>query len=221
MTDPGTTSLLQRWVIDGGFMMVGLVPAAILTVAYSIQGFLNLRRSRVAPPGFIARLGEIKRISGAETARQSLTNSRHSIAVVLLNVLAHLRIKGDADAAEVLREEIENECDLLAQQNSQLSIIYTVAPLMGLLGTVFGMLGTFNEFTSAANPRIQELAGGINIALITTAWGLGIAIPAFLILSLIRAKISTYETQILPTEGAEALRILIGEDAALSDDLDT
>jgi biopolymer transport protein ExbB len=211
--DPSTAAaaptLLQRWVIDGGIMMVGLVPAAFLTVAYAVQALINLRRGRVCPPDFPARLEAAA--SSPEALRGFLAASSTSIAAILQNVLQHLEAKPSADPAEVLREEIETECDLLTEQNSQLTVIYTTAPLMGLLGTVFGMLDTFNRFATSKEPSVQELAIGINIALITTAWGLSIAIPAYIVLYLLRRRIASFENILLPGVGAECLRIMRGQ----------
>lgn len=208
--DPSTAAaaptLLQRWVLDGGIMMVGLVPAAFLMVAYAVQALINLRRGRVCPADFPSRLRAAA--TSAESLRAFLAASGTSIAAILANVLQHLDANPTADPAEALREEIETECDLLAEQNSQLTVIYTTAPLMGLLGTVFGMLDTFNRFATSKEPSVQELAIGINIALITTAWGLSIAIPAYIALYMLRRRIASFENMLLPGVGAECLRIM-------------
>lgn len=201
-------SLFERYVVDGGIMMVGLIPCLILMIAFGIQSFLNLRRSRVAPDDFVDRLRDAREEGGLEKARELLSDEGHSLAEIIRQVDTHLEFNPDADAAEVLREQIESECDLLIQQNSQLAIIFRVAPQMGLLGTVFGMIQTFNEFASSMKPDVQQLSVGINVALITTAWGLSIAIPAYLVHYLIQRRISAYEQITLPGLGANALHAL-------------
>lgn len=202
-------TLLQSWVIDGGFMMIFLVPTAVLTLAYAVQGLVNLRRSRIAPPELATAVRQAMMAGGRNAAVEALRKSPTSLALVVLNSLRHLDIRPDADPVEVLREEIEGECTLLEEHNSQLSLMYTIAPLMGLLGTVFGMLSAFREFTALADPSVQQLSQGIQIAFITTAWGLAIAIPAYTVLFYMQRKISAYETTALPTQGSELLKTIL------------
>jgi biopolymer transport protein ExbB len=201
-------TLFEQYVVRGGVMMIALIPCLVLTVAFVIQAALNLRRARIAPDSFPRELLEARRRGLAE-ATQLLANADHSLAEVIRNVAAHLEFHPEADAAEVLREEIEAECDMLHQQNSQLGVIYRVAPQMGLLGTVFGMISTFNTFAGSTNPDIQELSQGINVALITTAWGLAIAIPAYIVYYLVQRRIAHYEQIVLPRLGAVALHALL------------
>lgn len=200
---------LERYVIAGGVMMIFLIPCLVLMIAFVIQSFLNLRPGRIAPKGFARLLHTARQNGGTEVVRQRLQSFDHSLAEIIRNVYEHLEFKPDADAAEVLRDEIESECDALLEQNSQLGVIYRITPLLGLLGTVFGMIQTFGDFTSSQNPDIQQLSAGINVALITTAWGLSIAIPAYIALYLLQRRISTYEQVILPREAAAALHAII------------
>jgi biopolymer transport protein ExbB len=129
----------------------------------------------------------------------------HSMAIVLARVLDHLEMKPDADPAEVLRLQIEEECESLRQRNNQLALVYNVAPLMGLLGTVFGMLDTFGQFARSAKPDIAQLSLGINISLITTAWGLSIAIPAYMMLFVFARMVGHYEAVLMPHVGQQGL----------------
>jgi len=202
-------SLFARYVVGGGVMMIALIPCLVLAVAYGIQGALNLRIGRIAPRDFAGRIREARAQGGVAQARALIAEEPHSLAEIIRHVDAHLEFQPDADVAEVLREQVESECDALLQQNSQLSVIYRVAPLMGLLGTVFGMIQTFNNFASSARPDVQQLSSGINVALITTAWGLSIAIPAHIALYMLQRRISTFEQMTLPLRGAEALHALL------------
>src|SRR5690606_2183772 len=94
-------------------------------------------------------------------------------------------------------------------RNSQLSLVYNVAPLMGLLGTVFGLLQTFAEFTQAADPSVKDLGQGVNVALITTAWGLSLALPAFIFMYFFTMRINKYEQVILPREAQSSLETVL------------
>ncbi len=202
MNSTEEVTLLQRYVIDGGWMMIFLVPMALLLVAFTVQAAINLRRTRVAPANFRQRLPQIlAQCRSRREVEAALEREGHSLALILRRVLVHLEFKPDADPAEILSETIEEECTSLQQRNSQLAVVYTVAPLMGLLGTVFGMIETFNNFAQSTDPSVKELSAGINVALITTAWGLSIAIPAFIFLYFFTRRINTYEQVILPEEG--------------------
>lgn len=205
-----TETALERYVLNGGVMMVFLIPLALLAVAFIVQGFINLRSARISPPGFSVRLAEVlgacRSRAEIETA---LEGEGHSLAMILRRVLRHLEFKGDADPADLLDQAIAEECDALQQRNSQLAVIYNVAPLMGLLGTVFGMIQTFRNFTESPDPSVRELSEGINIALLTTAWGLAIAIPAFVFLYFFTRRIDSYEQVELRREGQESLETLL------------
>jgi len=190
-------------------MMLALIPCLILMIAFAIQGALNLRAKRVVPKGFAERLRQARATGGYEGARQLIEEEDHSLAQILRSVDDHLRFNPGADPADVLRDRIEEECDTLIQENSQLGIIYRISPLLGLLGTVFGMIQTFNEFAQSVRPDVRELSVGINVALITTAWGLSIAIPAYLFLYLLQRRVSNLEHLVLPREGADALHALL------------
>lgn len=190
-------------------MMVALIPCLILMVAFAIQGALNLRGKRIAPRNFATKLRKARQEGGYKAARDLIEREPHSLAQVIRNVDDHLRFNAGADPAEVLKHQIEDECDTLLQENSQLGIIYRISPLLGLLGTVFGMIQTFNEFAQSVRPDVRELSVGINVALITTAWGLSIAIPAYLILYLLQRRVANYEHLVLPQEGADALHALL------------
>ena len=202
-------SLFQRYVIAGGVMMIALIPCLFLMIAFAVQGAINLRGKKIAPRDFVDRLRRAREESGLEAARELVKRADHSLGEILRNVLYHLDFKSDADPAEILHDQIQGECDVLLQQNSQLAAIYRVTPLLGLLGTVFGMIQTFNEFAQSQNPDVQELSIGINLALITTAWGLSIAIPAYVVLYLFQRRIAVYEQVALPREGNEALHVLL------------
>lgn len=202
-------TLFDRYIVSGGVMMIALIPCLVLMIAFAIQGVLNLRRGRIAPRGFVDRIRRARSEGGLERARLLLQGEDHSLAEIIRNVDAHLEFKPDADPADVLREQTALECDALFQQNSQLGLIYRITPLLGLLGTVFGMIQTFQDFTASTRPDVQQLSAGINIALVTTAWGLAIAIPAYIFLYILQRWIGNYEQVLLPREGAEALHALL------------
>ena len=186
-------SAFDRYVLAGGVMMIGLVPTLILAAAFSIQAWLNLRRKNIAPAGFEDELRRVGEVGGRAAQDELLARSTHSLAVIVREARASLVRRSGIDQETVLRDAIADECDILLQQNSQLALIYRIAPLMGLLGTTIGMITTFNSFAQAAEPDVRELSVGVNTALLTTAWGLFIALPAYVVLFMVQRKIAQYE----------------------------
>ena len=86
-----------------------------------------------------------------------------------------------------------------------LSTIYTITPLLGLLGTILGLRTTFYDFAIRQEKSISALSVGIQEALITTMWGLFIAVPAYVAVQWLQSIIRRYERRELPAAVREAL----------------
>ncbi len=118
--------------------------------------------------------------SGRLDAAQAVAQGSHTPAATLaLQALEH-RTRGRA----LLRERLESEGASITHRLRRglgvLSATATVAPLLGLLGTVLGMVQVFQAVENSTEPRISDLAGGIWVALLTTVAGLAVAIPSYL-----------------------------------------
>ncbi|CAN5205936.1 hypothetical protein BH09SUM1_BH09SUM1_20460 [soil metagenome] len=205
------SSAFHEYVVQGGFMMFFLVPTAVMMVAFIIQSLVNLRKERLAPAGFANQLRAARSQAGEGGMNVLLNESDHSLAEVLKGARERLSYHPELNPQEVLKEEIQRECDRLIQQNSQLAIIYRIGPQMGLLGTTSGMISAFSKFAQTANPKVQDLSIGIYMALITTAWGLGISIPAYFMFYLYQRRISNYEQLYLPEEAWRCWEIIEGD----------
>lgn len=205
----GMQNFFQQWIVDGGVIMIALVPCLILTLAFVIQAGLSLRRMRLAPEDFLETLLTTATQSGAQSARTSLDDEQHSLAQIVRNVDAETRRNSNIDSAAVIREEVEAECDLLLQQSSPLGLMVRIAPLLGLLGTLIGLHGAFGKYASGA-PDMKELSTGINGAMVPMVWGLLIAIIAYLAHYIVQRRIAIYEQSVFPEETANALKILQG-----------
>jgi len=115
-----------------------------------------------------------------EAAKKSCEASSAAITRVLSNTLRHL--KDDRDHMEsVVHEAILRESSVLDRFGSAILVIASVSPLLGLLGTVTGMIATFDVITEFGTGDPKLLSGGISIALVTTKLGLIVAIPALLV----------------------------------------
>jgi biopolymer transport protein ExbB len=195
----------DRYVLAGGIMMIGLIPAAFLAIMYIVQGFINLRRGRVAPETLLAQAGALKTTTERDDFVTSLEGSRSALARCVVKVLQRRKRSAQPDDSDIIPDVVTEEVSRLYHQNNQLAVIYPVAPLMGLLGTITGMMKAFYEFSVVREHSIDQLSKGINEALITTMWGLFIAIPALTVLSIFRHRLYRYETELLPTTVRELL----------------
>ncbi|WP_100639674.1 MotA/TolQ/ExbB proton channel family protein [Marinobacter salexigens] len=163
----------------GGILMVPIVACSILALAIILERFWTLRASRVAPPQTINELWrwiKKKELNGRKLkALQSSSPLGRVLAAGLMNA-KHGR--------EIMKESIEHEATQAIHELERflnpLGTVATITPLLGLLGTVIGMIKVFAEIQLAGVGNAGNLAGGISEALITTAAGLSIAIPALI-----------------------------------------
>jgi biopolymer transport protein ExbB len=166
----------QTWV-EGGWLMIPLAGLALLIYFEAMALILRLGRSKVK---------KTPREVWSEWIENPALGSGHVGEVIRFVVGNGIR-SNDA----ILRVEAVKS-KLLPDINSRivvLSILVTIAPLMGLLGTVIGMLTTFRGLATASGQAVDLVAEGIRVALITTQTGLMIAIPGYIFISLvIRAR---------------------------------
>ena len=166
-----------------GWVIVGLGGLVVLLVFVRIY----LLRSNSANTQQISDQVIQQVIDGdLEGAKKSCETDSSAIARVLSNTLRHL--KDDRDHMEsVVHEAILRESSALDRFGSAILVIASVSPLLGLLGTVTGMIATFDVITEFGTGDPKLLSGGISIALVTTKLGLIVAIPALLVGSVLSA----------------------------------
>jgi biopolymer transport protein ExbB len=196
LSKPGT---LFDTVKKGGWMMAPIILCSIVAVAIAIQRAVSLRRKLFVPKGFEDKVAEKVRNSGHKAALELCQTTNAHISRVLRAVL----LREDHDRQE-LQTAVQDECEnLLYEVNTitkTLGVISSVAPLLGLMGTVWGMIETFNAVADKKGMgNVELLAPGISKALLTTAFGLAVAIPAFLLYHYFKGRaeslIRTTETQ--------------------------
>jgi biopolymer transport protein ExbB len=176
----------------GGVVMIPLFIFSLIGLGFTIERVLYLRRNKVVPNDILKLMDEFlpeKRISDAAT---SCRVNQSNLARIFYAGLSM------AQTGEK-REEIQKAMEIAGKGESanlsrHLPIISTVAgasPLLGLLGTVIGMIKTFTVIQMQGLSNTENLAGGISEALITTAAGLSIAIPYFIAAKLLSARVDT------------------------------
>lgn len=186
-----TEQNLLIWMFDAlgwGFSLIFL-SLSFTMVALTVMNFLTARRESVLPvaliEGFDAQLSEKRYQDAYELAK----NDDSFLGQVLSAGLAKLS-KGYEQAIEAMQEEGEEENMKMEHRLSYLALIGTISPMVGLFGTVWGMIAAFRVIAvGGGTPKPAELAAGISTALFTTLLGLAIAIPAIAIFNILKNRI--------------------------------
>lgn len=174
----GPTTSLGDIIKGGGFVGYCIILLSVVSLALAIEHFVTIRRDKIVPPELV---DEIEALFEEEEYQEALELCE-SEPNFLTNILSAglPKINAGFDAMEKAMDEVAEEETLkLHQKVNWLSLIGNIAPMAGLLGTVWGMIMAFNEIVrlgQAVTPK--DLAGGISAALITTLFGLLVAIPA-------------------------------------------
>ncbi|HUY89740.1 MAG TPA: MotA/TolQ/ExbB proton channel family protein [Pirellulales bacterium] len=164
----------------GGILMIPILFCSFITLVFVFERAVALRRGRVIPSPFVKRFlhqlgeGQLDREQALELCEQS----RSPVAQVFAAAVRKWG-KPAVEVEQAVLDAGERASNGLRKYVRVFNAVSTIAPLMGLLGTVFGMIKAFNDISTAdAMGRPEFLARGISEALITTAAGLSIAIPA-------------------------------------------
>lgn len=163
----------------GGILMVPIVACSVLALAIILERFWSLRASRVAPPQSVNELWRWIKKKELNSKKLKALQGSSPLGQVLAGGLMNAK-----HGREIMKESIEQEASQVIHQLERflnpLGTIATITPLLGLLGTVIGMIKVFAEIQLAGVGNAGNLAGGISEALITTASGLSVAIPALI-----------------------------------------
>lgn len=176
------TTNVFRILREGGIVMYPIALCSLVLLAFVFERTISLRRNRIIPKPFVTRFLEQVR-EGQLDRSQALVLCEESGSPVA-EVFAAATRKWGRPAVEVeqaILDAGERVTNGLRRYLRVFSAISTVSPLLGLLGTVFGMIEAFNAVaTLNALGRPELLAKGVSGALLTTAFGLLVAIPALL-----------------------------------------
>lgn len=162
----------------GGWMMLPIILCSIATVAIVAERLWTLRVNRVAPPHLLGQVWRM--IKDKQLNKEKLKELRNSSP---LGQILAAGLTNSKHGREIMKECIEEAAARVIHELERyinaLGTIAAMAPLLGLLGTVLGMIDIFSAFTgSGMTTNASVLAGGISKALITTAAGLMVGIPA-------------------------------------------
>ena len=178
-------------LISGGWVMVPLMIMTVFVTAITLERMWTLRRSEVIPHGIVQEIEHWSRGKDLDSSEIQRLRKDSPLGEILAAALL-LRHR----PREVIKERIEDVGRHISHDLNRflptLGTIAAVAPLLGLLGTVFGMIQMFLTILTTGVGDANQLAGGIGQALISTAAGLCVAIPALVLHRYFRGKVAGY-----------------------------
>jgi biopolymer transport protein ExbB len=169
---------LIRFFQQGGPVMWPLLVCSLVALAITIERAIHLRGSRILDPRVVERVTGLAEAGGVDRAIEACREQPGMFSHI---VMAGLEVAASGERESVAKEAIEDagrhETVRLHRYLGALSTIVGISPLLGLFGTVTGMIEVFHTIAQVGAGQADALAGGISQALITTATGLAIAIP--------------------------------------------
>jgi len=175
------------WFIKGGPVMYPLAALSILALAIIIERLLVLRERRFLDPADVAVVSQL--LAARDFARAlGYCRERQGPFATLVSTLIDNRNAPYDELREIMEDTGRHQLRQLQRGLSGLATVVSAAPLLGLLGTVLGMIQVFDAVSATGTGRGEYLAGGIAQALITTAAGLIIAIPTLFMHSYLETR---------------------------------
>lgn len=181
----------------GGVVMIPLGIASILALALTTERFISLRREKVLPSGFLDGLGRAWNADPSGQLAEEYCNRSGGAVGHIFKAGIEWREFGYQAVSQAIEDAGSREAERMKRSLRPLSAIAAVAPLFGLLGTVYGMIEAF-QHTSASGgaAKTADLASGIYEALVSTAAGLTLAIPVLLVFQYLSARVDGLIDQI-------------------------
>lgn len=165
--------------MKGGPVMVPLVLCSIVALATFIERMWSLRRERIVPSHVCATIIERVRLGRMDEALATC-RTHPSAATRLFEAAIEARALGRERVRERIEEVGRREVAEMERYTPVLGTVAAIGPMLGLLGTVQGMIDTFEVIEAGGIGDMRQLAGGISVALITTFGGLVVGIPTLI-----------------------------------------
>jgi biopolymer transport protein ExbB len=175
-------------VIKGGPVMVPLLLCSVIALAISVERCLSLRRRRILKYEVLQRIEELLRDHKIPEASTLCKRYPSSMTRILLAAILN-HDKSRQDIKEIIEDAGRQEVPVLERYLTMLGTIASIAVLLGLLGTVTGLIRTFNAIAALGYGHPEALASGISEALVATATGLIIAIPTLVLYNFFTSRV--------------------------------
>ena len=184
-----------EFIVQGGTVMYILLASSVLALTIIFERSWSLRRSVVLPGNDIRDIEAAVRGGDVESAVKICSDNNTAMSRILWVALKNRGVQRSV-MKEILEEIGRQEVAHLERYIGVLGVIAAIAPLLGLLGTVIGMIEVFQVISLEGVGKADILAGGISKALLTTAAGLSVAIPALVAYRLFEARVNSFVIEI-------------------------
>ena len=173
-----------------GWPIWPLILTSIIGVAIILERFWSLRKSQIIPEGLIVEIKTMIKQNNLDNNKVNILKNSSPLGDLLAVAIAKRK-----DSVEVIKSALDERAGIIIHNLERylgvLVTIATVAPLLGLFGTIIGMVELFSSFTSSGHD-VAVFARGISIALYNTAGGIVVAVPAMIAYRFFRSKIDNY-----------------------------
>ncbi len=188
-------SYFDWFIIKGGVIGWLLIAIDVASWAVIIEHFISIRRTTVLPDIVREEVGQL--VEGKQYRDViEYTSTEPSMLSYMLHQSLTEAAHGYAAMERAMEEAAEERTTKLLRKIELLNVIGNVAPMLGLLGTVYGMILAFSKIVSAGGmPDASKLAASVGVALVTTFWGLVVAIPALAVYAFMRNRIDTLSSE--------------------------
>ena len=195
---------------QGGVLMYPLLLCSVFALAIIIERFVNLRRSRLIRPDRAEAVSTLVEGGIFQKAEEVCRKNPSPLTNILGTILEHRALPRE-ELKEIVVEEGGHELRSLERYLGVLATIGRVSPLLGLLGTVLGMIDVFSVISRVGVGHAEMLSGGISKALITTATGLSIAIPSIVMHRYFRGRAEAILSEIEKQSFSVLRKMYLGE----------
>lgn len=175
----------------GGTIGWVIVALSVAMVALILEHLLSIRRGSLMPGGLAEELHQLLS-AGQQQQAAALARERTSFLGYVVAAALNETAFGYAAVEKALEDSAAEQAARLFRKIEYLSVIGVLAPMIGLMGTVWGMILAFGEFAMNANPQPTDLAPAISLALVTTLQGLVVAVPALASFAWFRSRVDEF-----------------------------
>ncbi len=171
-----------------GYVTIGL---SVAMVALIVEHLLTIRRKTLIPDGFAEKCQKLI-ANGQLTQAETLCREQPSLLSYVVGIGLQEADLGTDSTVKAMEDAVAEQSARLIRKIEYLSLIGAIGPMLGLTGTVWGMIQAFAEFADKVAPRTADFAPSISEALVTTMFGLLVAVPAQVAFAMFRNRIDSY-----------------------------
>lgn len=184
---------LWNLAVQGGWFMIPIAFASVVTIAFTLERMAALRSGRILPRKLIQKLRALLTEGGLDPRKTWEVCQQHPSPLANAVKAAVLKSgRAQAEVEKAVEDAVERESSAMMRNMRPINVVASIAPLLGLLGTVQGMIMAFmvtSTTTSTGTAKAQELAHGIYTALVTTFAGLSVAVISVVLANWLEGRI--------------------------------